>query len=423
VRHLAFVCAAVCAVAPAARGQEPASPNDVTSYPVVHRVPGMAQVVVKADLPYAEGVRLDLYLPPPTLAAGPWPAVVFVNGVGDFGDRRLKNWEIYRSWARLMAAHGVAAVTMEAEAGRTAERLAQLVDQLSQGRFDGVDPKRIALWACSANVATALPYAMAKAPLRAAVIYYGAGETPAPRKDLPILYVMAGKDSPNLNAGIRRSWAAAMDAGVPWTMVLAPELPHAFDALVETAASRDLVKDTVTFLVRNLAPAQPAPKASPARQALTYSFGNEWAKAADAYAALLKEAPGDRDLLRWYGRALARSGRTDEAIQTYRREMEQGSDDIQIHQELANLLLEQKRYADAVAEYDAVLARGGAAGPPNFNAACALALAGRKDDAFARLEKAVAANYGTRDQYASDEDLASLRTDARFAALLARLSP
>ena len=51
---------------------------------------------------------------------------------------------------------------------------------------------------------------------------------------------MSGRDAPPLNAGIRRLWTTAAEQDVPWTMVLAHDLPHAFDALVESAESRRL---------------------------------------------------------------------------------------------------------------------------------------------------------------------------------------
>jgi hypothetical protein len=423
--HRVFlVCVLACSAASAARvhAQEPSSPLDVTTYGVVYQVPAMKDVVVKADLPYADGARrLDLYLPPASMGRGPWPVVVFANGVGDFeAPRSLKDWEIYRTWARLMAAHGVAAVTMQAEPGKTAERIAQVVEHAAQGRLEGVDPKRLALWSCSGNVNESMPYAMGKAPLRAAVVYYGFGDG-APRTDLPVFYVLAVKDSPNLNAGIRRAWAAAIEANAPWTMLVGRDLPHAFDALVETQDARDLVKETVEFLVRELAEPKPGPAPSVARRALTHSYGWEWTQAADAYGAILQQNPRDRAALRGYSRGLARSGRADEAVAAFRQQIASGTDDADLHNEFANLLVQQKRYAEAVGEYDAALKGGGHAPTLHYNAACALALAGRVDDAFKRLDEAVAAGYTSRAQYENDSDLKPLHADPRWAALLARL--
>src|SRR5262249_2291274 len=59
---------------------------DVTTYGVVYTVPGMDRVRVKKDVA-AGDLHFDLYLP---TGGGKPPLVVFANGVGDFGDRKLK---------------------------------------------------------------------------------------------------------------------------------------------------------------------------------------------------------------------------------------------------------------------------------------------------------------------------------------------
>jgi len=396
------------------------SPHDVTSCPVVYRVPGMAEVVVRPDLVYAEGaaapLHLDLYLPP-SPAASP-PVVVFANGVGDGVLGKLKEWEIYRSWARLMAAHGVAAVTMEAEPGRTASQLAQGVDFLRrQGRALGLDPERIGLWACSANVTPALPYAMGDSPLRAAVFYYGTATVTTLRQDLPVFYVMSGRDAPVLIDGERQLWTTAIQQRVPWTMVLARDLPHAFDALVDSAESRQLVQDTVAFLVRQLAPTPPAPDVSPARAALAHAYGWEWAQAVEDYGSIVAREPADREARRQHARALRMAGRGREAIDELRKAIELG-DDASVRFELADLLLAEKQYQASVTECDAAIARGGAAGVAHYRAARALALAGQAEAAIDRLEKAAAAGFATRQRVEAEADLASLRGHPRYQALV-----
>jgi tetratricopeptide (TPR) repeat protein len=424
-----LLSAALAVVPSVAVSQAPASPHDVTTYPVVYRVAGMADVLVRPDLPYAAGqsgpLHVDLYVPPRAGMGGEktatgFPVVIFANGVGDGVVGKLKSWEIYRSWARLMAAHGVAAVTMEAEPGRTAQNIAEVVDYVRRhGHEQGLDPDRIALWACSANVSTALPYAMGASPLRAAVFYYGTATVSALRKDLPVFYVMSGRDAPPLIDGIRRLWASAAQQDVPWTMVLARDMPHAFDALVESAASRQLVQDTVSFLARQLAPGEPAPEVPPARDALTHAFGWEWKQAADAYGRMVADDPRDREARRQHARALRQTGRARDAIGELRKAIELG-DDAGVRLELAGLLLAEKQFDDAVAEYDAAIARGGAAGVAQYNAACALALAGRTDAALDRLEKALAAGFASRERIESDADLSSLRSHPRYRALLDR---
>lgn len=59
----------------------------------------------------------------------------------------------------------------------------------------------------------------------------------------------------------------------------------------------------------------------------------------------------------------------------------------------------------------------------HYNLACSLALSGAIDEAFAALEAAVARGYRDAEHLAGDEDLAALREDERFEALVRRLCP
>ncbi len=57
-----------------------------------------------------------------------------------------------------------------------------------------------------------------------------------------------------------------------------------------------------------------------------------------------------------------------------------------------------------------------------YNLACSLALTGQTDDAFAALERAVALGYDDAEWLRTDDDLALIRTDARFVRILAQLA-
>jgi dienelactone hydrolase len=176
------------------------------------------------------------------------PAVVFVNGVGG----KLNEWEIYKSWARLVAAHGLVGITAESDPAKPAESVRALFAHLAkEGAALRLDTSRLAVWACSANVRAALPFLMGGAPagVRAAVILYGTGDAATLRKDLPVFWVLAGRDSPSLLEGQRALWARAIKEGTPWTMVSAPDLPHAFDGVEDTSHSRKLVREMVEFLL------------------------------------------------------------------------------------------------------------------------------------------------------------------------------
>lgn len=85
----------------------------------------------------------------------------------------------------------------------------------------------------------------------------------------------------------------------------------------------------------------------------------------------------------------------------------------------ANAAYERKDFAACAASYAKVLAQPGAMPPDAYNAACCAAKAGKTDDAFAYLKRAVAMGAKPDAQWDQDEDLASLWSDPRWAELRA----
>ena len=222
--HVAIlVVAGLVALSLSAAGQSlqappPGDELDVTSYEVVYRLPGMDKVEVRAGLPFVAAggaeLHLDLYLPAARLAGVKVPVVVFVNGVGL---PALKDWTIYRSWGRLVAAAGMAAVTFEARRPTVDADIAALFAALGEKAASwGVDPDRVAMWSCSGNVPAALRYAMGTAPgVRALVAYYGASVVDRIRADLPVLLVRAGRDAAELLDGEALLAGGAIGATAP----------------------------------------------------------------------------------------------------------------------------------------------------------------------------------------------------------------
>jgi Zn-dependent protease len=81
-----------------------------------------------------------------------------------------------------------------------------------------------------------------------------------------------------------------------------------------------------------------------------------------------------------------------------------------------------ERYAEAARAGERAFAAGPAeAGQVAYNIACDWALAGNTDIAMAWLERAVSQGFASRSQIDDDPDLASLRSDGRYEALLAKL--
>src|SRR6185503_16535578 len=318
-----FVALALVLAVQSARAA-PDKPLDVTKHGIVYRVPGMANVKVRRDVALADAPKLDLYTPA-AAKPGKLPVVVFINGVGYRPDSKLKDWQIYQDWARVVAARGYAAVLHATDGTHVQADITKLLERLhSDGASLGLDPERIAIWACSANVSQALPIVMDSAPagVRAAVIYYGSGVVKQLRKDLPVYWVLAGADDQNLITGQRAMWTRAIADGVPWTMVNAPTLPHAFDALDAGADSRRVVGETLAFFDAQLGALPAPPPPSPNRDILASLYGQHFADAARQLEPAAAANPRDVNILSTLAWAYRGSGKTAEAIATYRKILE-----------------------------------------------------------------------------------------------------
>jgi hypothetical protein len=378
----------------------PRPEHEVTAQEVVYQLPGMDRVTVRANVPYKKvdgrELRLDLYYPIDFREGSLRPAVVFVNGVGGRPDASLKDWGIYRSWGRLVAASGWIGVTFESRGGGPSiDASPDIADLLRFVRSDGVrlgiQADRVATWMCSANVTSGLKVVMGDAerpPLRAAVVYYGTSDPPSLRADLPVFLVKAGRDNPRLNAGIDALAARAAAANAPWTVVYAPDSHHAFDALDETDESRRIVRETLAFFRDHLSP-EPGPATPPslARRALSHWFANEYPEAAAAYAEYVRTHPDDAEA--WLRLGISQA---------------HGSSS-----------------ADAAASLEKARSLGADTPLDLYNLACGYALLGQPEKALDDLERAVSAGYGIRSRVAADDDLASLRSLERYQKVLARI--
>lgn len=114
-------------------------------------------------------------------------------------------------------------------------------------------------------------------------------------------------------------------------------------------------------------------------------------------------------------------GDTGTAIATYRALLAANPDDAEAWLQLGRTLHGLKRYSEAVAAH-AEAAKGEAQRPVAlFNLSCAYALIGEKEKAVDAALKAFEAGFRTKYFWENDDDLASIREDARFKALLAKL--
>jgi tetratricopeptide (TPR) repeat protein len=445
------------------------SPLDGRQYGVVYDVPATKAVTVKTDVPYMGDLKIDVYTPPGAKNGDKFPAVIFLNAIGDTpGQAKVKSWGIYQSFPRLVAAHGMIGISMEADGARIQDSLRGLFAFLEKdGARYGIDAARLGVYAASANTTQSLVYLMSDAAsknIKAAALFYGATPTPETRirKDLPVLYILAegdaagffGQQSANL-------WQRVMEAKAPWTLAYASNLPHAFDAFTDTDESRRVIQQALAFWKSNLEPVpQPGWKPSPAREVVATLYWNDAQKSVEALNKWIADNPKDLLAYQQLGRFLIQLRRFDEADAAYQKALAMGGTDAGLYMGLGQLRFGQQRYEEA-AGYLTKAADGGArnsmiygqlafaqmnlgrneeaiksyekafeAGiPPGantrgvayYNMACAYARLKQADKAFEMLNKAIDEGMTNRQTFETDTDLAPLRADARFQTLLARL--
>ncbi len=459
-----FLAPVVLSLSSAAAQQSPFEP---ANFGVVYDVPAMAQVKVQKNVTYhrAGGRELQLDICTPPGARAPLPAVVFFNAIGDHLPDRVKEWGIYSSWPKLIAAQGMVGVSMDCDGQSIQECLGAVCAFLErEGAKYGIDGTRIGTYAASANVTEASRFLLrpeAAKNVKAAVFYYGWPDVPTARRDLPVLCVTAESDLAASHERLLALWPQILAAGAPWTFELATDMPHAFDAFADNDASRRTIQRTIAFWKSHLEPVpQPAWQPSPERAILAAMFGNDEARIVSLLGEWIAAHPEDPHGYATRGTTLARMRRGPQAKPDLEKALALGSDDPGVHGclgmmlamegknapavehmrqaiagnwsgselygNLGHALLVLGRNEEAVQAYEESLRLGIPPGPQtlglaNFNLACGYARLGRTDDALTAVERAVEQRFGPRRSYESDEDLKPLRTEERFLIALDRL--
>jgi hypothetical protein len=254
--------------------------QNITKLRVVYQIPGMEKVIIKQNLVYktTEGKDLtyDLNYPPDFKGETRLPVVIMVLGYSDdVFKSQLKSWEVYKDWAKLFAASGMAAINYS-----TLQPAADIHDLIMHIRKNAeelkLDEDAIGIWSCSGNVLNALSVIMdeRKEHLKCAALYYGIMTTPDRKfhdsvlklnklanfsiegsekikyfhKDLPLLIVRAGKDREDINQTLDHFVSQAISSNVPLTLINFTEGQHAFDVYDDNDISRDIIEQTLKFM-------------------------------------------------------------------------------------------------------------------------------------------------------------------------------
>ena len=360
--------------------ERPAYPQPAEGRVVVHR----EQEFLSSG---GERFTFDLYRPAGTETV---PLLIVAN----VGSRGYGTWQGYISLAKAFADSGMAAVIYQAAQGKAPEYYDALIGRLRDRAAEfHIDPSRVVLWAGSSNVSVGLPIAMERSRdhIRGLILYYGYGDAPQIRTDLPVFFVRAGLDSTPLNQAADRLIARALAANAPWTIENYGSGYHGFDAVEDGLLSREIVRRTIQFA------------GTVVRPPVTQAFA---ASAADA--AL--------------GAAFAR-GEWEEVIAGYRRKTASAPGDAEAHRRLGLALTERQQYAEALTSLERAWELG-RRGPRDtgFPAARAAALAGNVERSLHWLEVILKTPFGPPlDDLRKSPDFARVRSDPRFDALLTRI--
>jgi acetyl esterase/lipase len=283
-----FLTAAGSASLPAAQNNLPPEVREMARkvmMPVVYKIPGMDKVKVLQNLKYMQtddpNILMDVYLPLDLARGEKRPAVIFIHG-GVKTEYTPKDWGIYRTWGRLVAASGFVGVTFTHRLeypNKSLDNAAQDVTaaisyvRANAGKY-GVDKDRICLIAYSAG-GPMLSLAMrGETPyVRCLIGFYAfmdvqqsdyrKTERPETAKSFsPITYLQtdtskippmflarAGHDEvPTMGDSIDRFVKEALARNIALTFVNHPKGVHGFDNQNDDERSREIIRSAIAFM-------------------------------------------------------------------------------------------------------------------------------------------------------------------------------
>ena len=284
--------------------------------------PASPAVRVRTDVPFdsttGSALAMDVYQLPRARAGRARPVLIFFNRATG-ADRR---GPLYAAWARAAASQDIVGIVPDLREGSEVRDFTSLLGYLtSHGASLGIDTAAIAVYAASGNVFTALPALEQPAltAVKAAVIYYGTAPVATFRRDLPILWVRAGLDRPEVNQEIAALATRAIAQNAPVTLLNHPTGYHGFELFNDDDASRAVIEQTLTFVRQ--ATSRPYRLALAAGQREAAAAGavqtGNYHEAAALYAELVQSRPNDARLRLSFGESLLGDGRYREACSLF----------------------------------------------------------------------------------------------------------
>jgi len=253
--------------------------------PVVLKVPGMDKVKVVQNLKYTKSddpnILMDIYVPSDLSENEKRPAVIFLHG-GAKTDYTPKDWGVYTSWGRLIAASGFVGVTfthrLEYPNASLEKAAVDVLDAVKYVRANAdkyhVDKDRVSLIAYSAGGPLLTLAMRGDMPfVRCLVGFYAfmdiqqsdyqKTEKPETVKSFsPITYLQtdakkippmfiarAGHDEvPTMLDSIDRFVVQALSKNIALTLVNHPQGVHGFDNQNDDERSREIIRTAIEFI-------------------------------------------------------------------------------------------------------------------------------------------------------------------------------
>lgn len=263
-------------------------PPDFPEKRIVYQIPEMKNVICHNGIVYhsVNGIDLkaDIYVPAKGGKSTPIPVVILAINYPDsafnkwFG-RDGKDLQMCVSWAELIAASGMAAVTYQTEFSPSETE--SLIYFLKKNAEDyHIDMTHLCVFGASANTLGAQSLMQQDDfNIQCAVLNYGILLTPDQKyyaeidsaadmlgfyfsdlrkisripENIPMLVTRAGKDRFQLvNDSTDYFVAEAMRSNVPLTFINYPDGQHDFDVLDDTEISKLIIRQTVDFMKTHL---------------------------------------------------------------------------------------------------------------------------------------------------------------------------
>jgi dienelactone hydrolase len=254
---------------------------------IVYQIPEMEDVVChKGEIYYSVDsmdLEADIYTPPGLSRGSKLPVVILTNNYPDVVWNKNsgvchKDWQMIISWAELIAASGMVAVTYQTKYSPSESE--SLISYLSKNadKFY-IDINRIALFGCSANALAAQSLMQNdEYNIKCAIFYYGLLLTPDQKyyaeidtissygfyfsdlrkvskipENIPLLVTRAGMDQyPIIKKTTDHFVAEAIRSNAQLTFINYSDGQHDFDILDDTENSRLIIRQTVDFLTSHL---------------------------------------------------------------------------------------------------------------------------------------------------------------------------